>query len=97
MHALVKPKYFIPVHGEYRMLWQHAVLAESMGMNSTDIVLPETGQVIEMNQEGLYLAEQIPTGAVLVDGLGIGRRGQRRSARPQAPQSGRLDYRRHGD
>ena len=43
-----------------------------MGMNSTDIVLPETGQVIEMNQEGLYLAEQIPTGAVLVDGLGIG-------------------------
>ena len=72
MHALVKPKYFIPVHGEYRMLWQHAVLAESMGMNSTDIVLPETGQVIEMNQEGLYLAEQIPTGAVLVDGLGIG-------------------------
>ncbi len=41
-------------------------------MNSTDIVLPETGQVIEMNQEGLYLAEQIPTGAVLVDGLGIG-------------------------
>ena len=54
MHALVKPKYFIPVHGEYRMLWQHAVLAESMGMNSTDIVLPETGQVIEMNQEGLY-------------------------------------------
>ena len=72
MHALVKPKYFIPVHGEYRMLWQHAVLAESMGMNSTDIVIPETGQVVEMNQEGLYLAEQIPTGAVLVDGLGIG-------------------------
>ena len=72
VHGLVKPKFFIPVHGEYRMLWQHAVLAESMGMNSTDIVLPETGQVIEMNQEGLYLAEQIPTGAVLVDGLGIG-------------------------
>ena len=72
MHALVKPKYFIPVHGEYRMLWQHAELAESMGMPSQNIVLPEIGQVIEMNQEGLYLAEQIPTGGVLVDGLGVG-------------------------
>ena len=72
MHALVKPKYFIPVHGEYRMLWQHAELAESMGMPSQNIVLPEMGQVIEMDQEGLYLAEQVPTGGVLVDGLGIG-------------------------
>jgi len=72
MHALVKPKYFIPVHGEYRMLWQHAELAESMGMPSQNIVLPEMGQVIEMNQEGLYLAEQVPTGGVLVDGLGVG-------------------------
>ena len=72
MHALVKPKYFIPVHGEYRMLWQHAELAEAMGMPSQNIVLPEIGQVIEMNQEGLYLAEQVPTGGVLVDGLGVG-------------------------
>jgi ribonuclease J len=72
MHALVRPKYFIPVHGEYRMLWQHALLAESMGMNSTDILIPEVGQVVEMDQDGLYLAEQIQTGAVLVDGLGIG-------------------------
>ena len=72
MHALVKPKYFIPVHGEYRMLWQHAELAESMGMPSQNIVLPEMGQVIEMNQEGLYLGEQVPTGGVLVDGLGVG-------------------------
>ncbi|MBQ8556073.1 MAG: ribonuclease J [Clostridia bacterium] len=72
MHALVKPKYFIPVHGEYRMLWQHAELAESMGMPSQNIVIPEIGQVYEMNEEGLYLAEQVPTGGVLVDGLGIG-------------------------
>ena len=72
MHALVKPKYFIPVHGEYRMLWQHAELAESMGMPSQNIVLPEMGQVIEMDQEGLYLAEQVPTGGGLVDGLGVG-------------------------
>ena len=72
IHALVKPKYFMPVHGEYRMLWQHAELAESMGMPSQNIVLPEIGQVYEMDEEGLYLAEQVPTGGVLVDGLGIG-------------------------
>lgn len=72
MHALVKPQYFIPVHGEYRMLWQHAELAESMGMSRKNIVIPEMGQVIEMNATSLSLGEQIPTGGVLVDGLGIG-------------------------
>ena len=72
MHALVRPKYFIPVHGEYRMLWQHAVLAESMGMDSRNIVIPEIGQVIEMNQDQLMLGEQVPSGEVLVDGLGVG-------------------------
>ncbi|MGN0794610.1 MAG: ribonuclease J [Aristaeellaceae bacterium] len=72
IHALVKPQYFIPVHGEYRMLWQHAELAESMGMPSQNIVLPEIGQVYEMDAQGLYLGEQIPTGGILVDGLGIG-------------------------
>lgn len=72
IHALVKPKYFIPVHGEYRMLWQHAVLAESMGMPGQNIVIPEMGQVIEMNQDELSLGEQVPVGGILVDGLGVG-------------------------
>ena len=72
IHALVKPKYFIPVHGEYRMLWQHAELAEAMGMPSKNIIIPEIGQVIEMNSQGCNLGEQIPTGTVLVDGLGVG-------------------------
>ena len=72
MHALVRPQYFIPVHGEYRMLWQHAELAESMGMNHKNIVIPEIGQVIEMTANSLSLGEQVPTGGVLVDGLGIG-------------------------
>ena len=72
MHALVRPRYFIPVHGEYRMLWQHAVLAESMGVPSENIVIPEIGQVIEMNQETLCLGEVVPSGGVLVDGLGVG-------------------------
>ena len=72
MHALVRPKYFIPVHGEYRMLWQHAELAESMGMDRKNIVLPAAGQVIEMSQNSLSIAGTVPTGEVLVDGLGIG-------------------------
>ena len=72
MHALTKPKYFIPVHGEYRMLWQHAELAERMGMDRRNIVIPEIGQVIEMTHDALALGEQIPTGAILVDGLGVG-------------------------
>lgn len=72
MHALTKPKYFIPVHGEYRMLWQHAELAERMGMDRRNIVIPEIGQVIEMTHDTLALGEQVPTGAILVDGLGVG-------------------------
>ncbi len=72
LHALIRPKYFIPVHGEYRMMWQHAILAESMGVPSQNIVIPELGQVIEMNEDILALGEQVPVGGVLVDGLGVG-------------------------
>ena len=72
MHTLVKPKYFIPVHGEYRMLWQHAELAESLGTPRENIVLPETGQIIQMNDEELSIAGVVPTGTILIDGLGIG-------------------------
>lgn len=72
MHTLIKPQYFIPIHGEYRMMWQHAELAESLGMPRENIILPENGQVIEMNKESLALSGIVPTGAILVDGLGIG-------------------------
>ncbi len=72
MHALVKPEFFIPVHGEYRMLWQHAELAESMGMPRENIILPENGQVIEISPGSVALSGIVPTGSVLVDGLGIG-------------------------
>ncbi len=72
MHALVRPKYFVPVHGEYRMLWQHAELAESMGTDRRNIIIPEIGQVIEMDEHSLSLGEVVPTGTVLVDGLGVG-------------------------
>ena len=72
LHALVRPKYFIPYHGEYANLWQHAELAESLGTLSQNIVIPEVGQVIEMDQESLAITGLVPTGGVLVDGLGIG-------------------------
>lgn len=72
MHTLTKPKYFIPVHGEYRMLWHHAKLAESLGMNPNRIVIPENGQVIELGADSLHIAGSVPVGSVMVDGLGIG-------------------------
>ena len=72
LHSLIRPKYFIPVHGEYRMMWQHALLAEAMGVPSQNIIIPELGQVIEMTEDTLALGEQVPVGGVLVDGLGVG-------------------------
>ncbi len=72
MHTLVKPKYFIPVHGEYRMLWQHAELAETVGTKRENIILPEAGQIIAMNDEEISIAGIVPTGTILIDGLGIG-------------------------
>ena len=72
LHVLLKPKYFVPVHGEYSKLWQHAELAESLGTPSENIVIPERGQVIEMSNDSLAITGVVPTGGVLVDGLGIG-------------------------
>lgn len=72
LHTLVKAKVFIPVHGEYRMLVHHAKLAESMGMNPDNIVIPEPGQIIEISQNSVRIAGSVPTGGVMIDGLGIG-------------------------
>lgn len=72
MHSLCKPKYFIPIHGEYRMLWQHAELAESMGTLPENIIIPELGQIIEMTEDSVSLGEFVESGALLIDGLGIG-------------------------
>jgi ribonuclease J len=72
IHALTKPRYFIPVHGEYRMLWHHAQLAEAMGQSREHIVIPEIGQVIELGEDTLHIAGSVPTGSVMIDGLGIG-------------------------
>ena len=72
LHVLCKPKYFLPIHGEYAKLWQHAELAESLGTPSQNIIIPEIGQVIEMSEDFLDITGTVPTGGVLVDGLGIG-------------------------
>ncbi|MEG0048129.1 MAG: ribonuclease J [Clostridia bacterium] len=72
LHVLCKAKYFIPIHGEYAKLWQHAELAESLGTPSENIIIPEIGQVIEMDSSSLAITGEVPTGGVLVDGLGIG-------------------------
>ena len=66
--ALVKPKYFIPVHGEYRMLMKHAELGRLMGVQPKNIVIPENGRVIEITKKSITAEDSVPAGAVLVDG-----------------------------
>ena len=72
MLALTKPKYFIPVHGEYRMLVKHAELGKMMGVNPKNIVIAENGKVIEISKKGLRCEESVQSGAILVDGSGVG-------------------------
>ena len=70
--GLVKPKYFIPVHGEYRMLVKHAELGRIMGINPKNIVIGENGKVIEITKKSIKCEASVPAGAVLVDGSGVG-------------------------
>ncbi len=72
MQALTKPKYFIPVHGEYRMLYRHAQLAREMGMPEDHTILLELGQALELSEDEASITGPIPTGDVMVDGLGVG-------------------------
>lgn len=72
MLGLVRPKYFVPVHGEHRMLCLHAKLAEEMGVDPRNIVVTEIGHVVEIDQKGIRPGQAVPAGRVLVDGFGIG-------------------------
>jgi ribonuclease J len=72
MHSLVKPQFFIPVHGEYRHLRQHGKLAQSLGMSSEDIFILENGEVLEISKEGAKQSGNVTAGNILVDGLGVG-------------------------
>ena len=70
IHTLVKPKYFMPVHGEYRHLKHHSDLALKLGMDKSNVFTLETGQVLEISQD--KATEKVHTGVVFVDGIGIG-------------------------
>ena len=72
IHSLVKPKFFIPVHGEYRHLYHHANLARSLGMPEDNIQMAEIGDIIELGQDSINVTGVAPSGNVLIDGLGIG-------------------------
>lgn len=72
MHNLVRPRFFMPVHGEYRHLVKHANLAKSLGMPADRIVIGENGSVIELTKSSITINGKVPAGKVLVDGLGVG-------------------------
>ena len=72
IHTLAKPKYFMPVHGEYRHLKHHADLALKLGMDKSNIFTLETGRVLEISKESAIANERVHTGVVYVDGIGVG-------------------------
>ena len=72
MISLVKPKYFIPVHGEQRHLLQHAELAKMLGWESKNIFVLDIGKVLELDRRSAKVNGNVPSGRVLVDGLGVG-------------------------
>ena len=72
IHSLIKPKYFVPVHGEYRHLKEHAELAKSLGMDEKNIFLLDNGDVLELTGKKAVKAKSVHTGTVYVDGSGVG-------------------------
>ena len=72
IYSLLKPKYAIPVHGEYRHLKANAALAESMGIPKDHIFIMHSGDVLELDGEKAKIVDKVHTGAILVDGLGVG-------------------------
>lgn len=72
IHALTKPKFFIPVHGEQKHLYKHAALAQSMGMPAKNVLITEIGKTIELTSDKMAVVGSVPAGRVLVDGLGVG-------------------------
>lgn len=72
MHSLLKPKFFMPVHGEHRHQKKHAELAMRIGTPSSNIIVPDIGNQVLVTRRSMKLADNVPAGAVLVDGLGVG-------------------------
>ncbi len=72
MQGIVRPKYFIPVHGEQKHLRKHADVARAMGMDSKNIFIGDVGSVVELNEDYMKALPPVPAGRVMVDGLGVG-------------------------
>ncbi|MBU3220227.1 ribonuclease J [Clostridium algidicarnis] len=72
IHALIRPKYFMPVHGEYRHLRHHTKLAQGLGMDEKNTFILETGEVLEVSKKEAKISGKVHTGSVFVDGLGVG-------------------------
>ena len=72
VQALLKPKFFIPVHGEYKHLVAHSKIAESMGVPKENIFILDTGDVFELTKKSGKITGKAPSGRVLIDGMGIG-------------------------
>ena len=72
IYALTKPKYAIPVHGEYRHLSTHSELAQEMGIPKENVVLMRSGDVVEISEESAKIVDHVPAQGILVDGLGVG-------------------------
>lgn len=72
MHVLTKPKFFIPIHGEFRHLKQHTELAKELGMPAENMLIAEIGNVIELTPDSIEINGNVPSGKVLVDGFGVG-------------------------
>ena len=72
IYTLVKPKYAIPVHGEYRHLKANSEVAKSLGIPKENIFVMQAGDVLELNEDGAKVVDKVHTGAILVDGLGVG-------------------------
>ncbi len=72
MLKLVNPKFFVPAHGEYRHLKQHAMLAETLGIKRNNIIIMDNGNVLEVDSRSAKITGSVPAGKVMVDGLGVG-------------------------
>lgn len=70
--SLVKPKYYIPIHGEQKHLYKHALLAQTMGIPKANTLISNIGEVIEVSRKSIRVTDTVPSGRVLVDGLGVG-------------------------
>ena len=72
LYALIRPKYAVPVHGEIKHLKAQAKIAQSLGIDKENIFVLSSGDVLEMDERGARINGRVPTGAILVDGLGVG-------------------------